>query len=208
MGQRLKNAGKLLNTVFAALLPPMVHKEELADAVGYIENAGVPTGVTPDFIGQKLFDTTNLVHYVATATTAGAWQRTGAEGALFGTQAAPAAKTTSATLTAAELLTRLITGNQGAAGAASYQLPTASDLETAWDALVPGGVANDDSFDFHVINLSTVAAEDITLTTNTGWTLVGSMVVIEQAAGNPAGSNGHFRVRRTAENTMTLYRIA
>src|SRR5687767_14257257 len=38
-------------------------------------------------------------------------------------QAAPAAKTTSVTLTAAELFGGLITGNQGAAGAAAYTLP-------------------------------------------------------------------------------------
>lgn len=124
-----------------------------------------------------------------------------------GRQPAPAAKTTSTTLTAAELLGRLITGNQGGAAAANYTLPTAASLELAW-AAQKGKLAVDDSFDFHVINLSTVAAEDITLLTAAGWTLVGSMVVIEQAAGNPGGSNGHFRVRRTAADTMTLYRIA
>lgn len=122
-------------------------------------------------------------------------------------QAAPAAKTTSTTLTAAELLGGIITGNQGAAGAADYTLPLATDLETALLAAHPG-LQNDDSFDVSVINLSTVGAEDITITTNTGWTLVGSMLVIEQAAGNPAGSNGLFRVRRTAANTYTMYRIA
>lgn len=122
-------------------------------------------------------------------------------------QAAPAAKTVSATLTAAELMGGIITGNQAAAGAAAYTLPLATDLETALLAVHPG-LQNDDSFDVSVINLSTVAAEDITMTTNTGWTLVGSMLVIEQAAGNPAGSNGLFRVRRTAANAYTLYRIA
>lgn len=122
-------------------------------------------------------------------------------------QATPAAKTTSVTLTAAELLGGIITGNQGAAGAAAYTLPLATDLETALLAVHPG-LQNDDSFDVNVINLSAVAAEDITMTTNTGWTLVGSMLVIEQAAANPAGSNGQFRARRTAANAYTLYRIA
>lgn len=126
---------------------------------------------------------------------------------VLGKQGTPAAKTVSATLTAAELLTGLITGNQGAAGAAAYTLPLATDLEVALVAAYPG-LQIDDAFDFNVINISTVAAEDITMTTNTGWTLVGSMLVIEQAAGNPAGSNGSFRVRRTAANTYTLYRIA
>lgn len=134
--------------------------------------------------------------------------RTFGEGGLVRrVQPTPAAKTTSTTLTAAELLTGIITGNQGAAGAATYTLPLASALETALLALYPDLAVND-AFDFSVINLSTVAAEDITIATNTGWTLVGSMLVIEQAAGNPGGSNGHFRVRRTAANTYTLYRIA
>lgn len=123
------------------------------------------------------------------------------------TQAAQAAKTTSTTLTAAEIMAGLITGNQGGAAAATYTLPLATDLETALIAAHPG-LQNDDSFDFHVINISTNAAEDITVATNTGWTLVGSMLVIEQAAGNPGGSNGHFRARRTGANAYTLYRIA
>jgi hypothetical protein len=122
-------------------------------------------------------------------------------------QAAPAAKTVSATLTAAELIGGLITGNQGAGAAANYTLPTGTDLETALLAIFPG-LAADDSFEFNVINLSTVAAEDITLLTAAGWTLSGSMVVVEQTAANPAGSNGLFRARRTAANTYTLYRVA
>lgn len=123
------------------------------------------------------------------------------------TQAAQAAKTTSVTLTAAEIMAGLITGNQGGGAGATYTLPLATDLETALLAAHPG-LANDDSFDFHVINISTVGAEDITIATNTGWTLVGSMLVIEQAAGNPGGSNGMFRARRTGANAYTLYRIA
>lgn len=122
-------------------------------------------------------------------------------------QVTPAAKTVSVTLTAAELLTKLITGNQGAAGAAAYTLPLGADLETALLAANPF-LAADDSFDFSVINLSVVAAEDITITTNTGWTLVGSMLVIEQAAANPAGSNGTFRVRRSSAGVFVLYRIS
>ncbi len=134
---------------------------------------------------------------------------TGAAGGVFTRgvriikQGTPTAKTTSATLTAAEVLTGIITGNQGAAGAASYQLPTASALQTA----MPAALTDDDAFDFVVINISTVAAEDITITTNTGWTLVGSMVV-ESRDSDRAQSSGIFRARRTASNTFTLYRIA
>ncbi|TIW28678.1 MAG: hypothetical protein E5V63_04145 [Mesorhizobium sp.] len=121
------------------------------------------------------------------------------------TQAAPAAKTTSTTLTAAELLGGLLTGNQGAAGAAAYTLPLATDLETALLAIRPD-LANNDAFDFNVINISTVAAETITMTTNTGWTLVGDMILAANATGDE--SVGRFRARRTAANTYTLYRVS
>lgn len=127
--------------------------------------------------------------------------------AKIGRQGAPVAKTTSVTLTGAEMLAGILTGNQGAGAGAAYTLPLGADMEKAF-RLVKGELAVDDSFDLFVINLSVTAAEDITMTTNTGWTLVGSMLVIEQAAGNPGGSNGHFRARRTAADTYTLYRIA
>lgn len=117
-------------------------------------------------------------------------------------QGAPAAKTTSTTLTAAEILGGIVTGNQGAAGTANYQLPTCSDL----DAAVPDAAA-DDSFDFSLINLSTVAAEDVTITTNTGWTLNGEMTV-ESNDADRAASSGRFRARKTGSAAWSLYRLA
>ena len=122
-------------------------------------------------------------------------------------QPAPAAKTVTTTLTAAEILTGLITGNQGAAGAASYTLPLASAMETAMFAAFPA-LANDDAFNFNLINLSVVAAEDITILTNTGWTLVGSMLVESNEATALKTPSGAFRVRRTAPATYTLYRLS
>lgn len=118
------------------------------------------------------------------------------------TQAAPAAKTVSVTLTAAEILAGLITVNQGAAGASALTLP----LATAADTAFADAVAND-AFDFHVINISTVGAEDATVTTNTGWTLVGGMVV-ESNDSTAARSSGHFRARKTGTGAWTLYRLA
>lgn len=124
------------------------------------------------------------------------------------TQAAPAAKTTTTTLTAAELLGRLLTANQGGAAAASYTLPLATDLEVALRTLVGApNLSADDSFDFTIINLSVVAAEDVTVLTNTGWTLVGKMTV-ESNDAVTSDARGTFRVRRTALNAYTLYRIA
>ena len=116
-------------------------------------------------------------------------------------QGAPAAKTTSATLTAAEVLTGIITLNQGASGATAQQLP----LATAMDTALPDSVAGD-SFDFSVINISTDAAEDGTVTTNTGWTLVGSMAVQSNDA-DTSKSAGRFRARKTGAGAWTLYRI-
>jgi len=126
----------------------------------------------------------------------------GLNGIPFVRQLAPAAKTVSATLTAAELLTRLITVNQGAGAASALQLPTAAAMDTA----LPKFVAND-GFDFSVVNISTVAAEDATITTNTGWTLVGNIDIASNAAATDK-SAGRFRARKTGTAAWTLYRIS
>lgn len=73
LGQKLKLAGKKSVAVLAALLPPSVHQLDLIDALGYVENAGVPTSVTPDFIGQLLFDTSGLDFYIAFGVASGNW---------------------------------------------------------------------------------------------------------------------------------------
>lgn len=117
-------------------------------------------------------------------------------------QGAPAAKTTNATLTAAEVLTGIITVNQGAAGTSAQQLPLAADMDTA----LPDAAAGD-AFDFSLINISTVAAEDATITTNTGWTLVGEMTV-ESNDADRAQSSGRFRARKTGAGAWTLYRLS
>lgn len=124
------------------------------------------------------------------------------QGVLAGGQVAPIAKTTDVTLTGAELLAGIITVNQGAAGASALTLP----LATAMDTAMPEAVAGT-AFDFSVINISTVAAEDATVTTNTGWTLVGGMVV-ESRDSDRANSSGRFRARKTATGAWTLYRLA
>jgi hypothetical protein len=117
-------------------------------------------------------------------------------------QAAPAAKTVSATLTAAEVVGGLITVNQGASGASALQMP----INTALDAALPS-MQVDDSFDFSLVNISTVAAEDASITVNTGVTVVGNMTVASNAAvGDQA--TGIFRVRKTAASTYVVYRVA
>ena len=120
-------------------------------------------------------------------------------------QAAAAAKTTSTTLTAAEIMAGLITANQGAAGAATYTLPLGADLETALIAVFPG-LANDDSFDFTIVNISTNAAEDVTVAGDTGMTAVGNLTIASNAAVADQAW-GTFRVRRTGANAYSFYRV-
>jgi len=117
-------------------------------------------------------------------------------------QGNPTAATTSATLTAAQVLAGIITVNQGAAGASAQQLPAATAMDTA----LPNSAAGD-AFDFSVINISTVAAESASLTTNTGWTLVGDMDVQANSAATTK-SAGRFRARKTGTGAWVLYRLS
>jgi hypothetical protein len=59
---------------------------------------------------------------------------------------------------------------------------------------------------FSVINISAVAAEVITMTTNTGWTLVGDMTIACIAVGDT--SSGLFEWVRNSATTYTLYRLS
>jgi lysophospholipase L1-like esterase len=82
IAQQLRIWGKATDRILQKLLPPEPGMEELAAAVGYVENAGSPyNSVTPDFIGQKLFDTTNSVWYQAYGITSTTW-RPAMQGAL------------------------------------------------------------------------------------------------------------------------------
>lgn len=117
-------------------------------------------------------------------------------------QGAPTAATVSATLAAAALLSGIITVNQGGAAASAQQLPLAADLDVALPASIAG-----DAFDFSVINVSTVAAEAASLTTNTGWTLVGDADIAANSA-ITTKSAGRFRARKTAAGAWTLYRLS
>ncbi len=283
----LKSVGKATAAILKLIMAPQVGREDICDAIGYIENAGTPNGsVTPDFVGQSCLDTTNSVWYRAKGTTNTDWVLLGLAGvsqaelavldgasnansatgkaAILGTsgaltiagsltvgattiseaeigvldsavagtpaaskalvadanvgvgshrekgtnlykQAAPAAKTTAVTLTAAEIFAGLLTANQGGGAAANYQMPAGADIETALLA-AHAGLQNDDSFDFTIVNISANAAEDITLTTNTNITLVGNVTIASNAAVTDQAW-GTFRVRRTAANTYSVYRV-
>ena len=108
-------------------------------------------------------------------------------------QPAPAniADGASMAMTAAELLTSIVTATPTASR--NIQLPTAATLEAATVFAI------DDSFDFSLI---TLAAFALTITVNTGVTIVGGA-----ATGAGSGSAARFRLRKTAANTFIVYRI-
>lgn len=121
-------------------------------------------------------------------------------------QGAPVAMTTSATVTSAAIIGGLITANQGAAGAATYTLPTGTVFDAALKAHLGAPAQVNDSLDFTIVNISTVAAEDVTVAGDTGMTAVGNMTIASNAAVADQAW-GTFRVRKTANNTFSFYRV-
>jgi len=158
-------------------------------------------GYTP---GSQWLNVTTQKAFVMMSNAVGAavWQ-SDSQAAGETQQGNPTAKTVSSTLTAAQILAGIITINQGAGAASAQQLPLASAMDTAF----PTFAAND-AFDFSVINTSVVDAEDASLTTNTGWTLVGSMDLQAHNALASGSSSGRFRARKTGTGAWTLYRLA
>lgn len=105
-------------------------------------------------------------------------------------QGTQTSKSAAATLTIAELLTGII---QYTGAAANLTLPTGTNIEGG----VVSGLAVDRAFEFIVINTGTGAA---TLVTAAGLTLTGAMAVTN-------GTSARFRVRKTAANAYTVYRV-
>lgn len=106
-------------------------------------------------------------------------------------QGTPATLNVTGTLTAAQIGTGLITSTTAAAVAATLPLATAMDTAN------PSAVALT-SIDFSVV---ATGANAVTMTTNTGWTLVGNMVVATT-------TSGRFRATKTAAGAWTLYRLS
>lgn len=110
---------------------------------------------------------------------------------------APATATVTATLTAAQITNGILLGSPGSS-AAAYTLPTAAVLDAALANAKIGS-----SFDFSVLNVDGSGSGVITMTTNTGWTLVGLMTVVATA-----GTAQVFRARKTGDAAWSLYRFA
>lgn len=99
------------------------------------------------------------------------------------------------TLAVADLLAGIITSTPVAA--INLELPLAASVDTALPTAAAG-----DSFDFSVISLA--GTTDLpTITTNTGWTLVGNMTFT-----TAIGNAGRFRAAKTGAGAWTLFRLA
>lgn len=122
-------------------------------------------------------------------------------------QPVPTAKTTAVTLTAAELLTGIITGTHTAGATQAYTLPTGTLLEAAVPYLQIG-----EGFEWVLINLSAAAADSITVTAGTDHTIVGDAVVISNhsttggAITSRGASSSTWITKKTAANTFVTYR--
>jgi hypothetical protein len=98
----------------------------------------------------------------------------------------------SMTFTAANLLSGIVTATP--TEARDIQAPTASALITAVDADTETGLG----FEFTIINLAS-ATHALTLTVNTGTTLVGSVTIA-------AASSATFVARLAATDAVVIYR--
>ena len=158
---------------------------------------------------QDLLQVVENTTYVSAAFTnaTSVTIQAGASGALYAVGVAPAitddgnwqlqgapaniADGASMIATAAEVLTGIVTATPTTTR--SIQLPTGAnlDLATEW--------AIGEAFDFSVI---TLAAFALTITVNTGVTIVGSA-----ATAATSGASARFRLRKTAADTFIVYRI-
>lgn len=115
-------------------------------------------------------------------------------GSFISTQVTPTAKTATATLTIAEILTDITTVTSTTA--VTLTLPTG----TLTDAGVQSGtLAVNESFEWTIINLGTSSGA-VTMAAGTGHTYVGATAVA-------IGTSATFRTRKTAANTFVTYRI-
>jgi|TARA_Y100000310_G_C20677719_1_gene814058 hypothetical protein len=122
---------------------------------------------------------------------------------IYPTQPGVTAKTTSATLTAAEMLTGIITGTHSEGSTQTYTTPTGTLLEAA----MPGTIITGSHLDVTFINLSAALADTITIAGGSGISIVGQATVDSAHADSEFPSSGTFRFRRSAANTFVGYRI-
>lgn len=110
--------------------------------------------------------------------------------------AAPQTATSTATLTAAQVVGGMLLANPSTS-AATYTLPTAALI----DAAVPNATVGS-TFDLSIVNIGT-SSGTVTLSMGTGVTDGGNAAVAVAIT-----SSALFRFRKTAEGAYTVYKIA
>ena len=109
--------------------------------------------------------------------------------------------TTGTDATAAEILAGMMVKTPTAAQ--NWQLPLGTEISAA----VGSGLTIGDSFQFQLINVGGTG-DIVTLTTDTGTTVVGYMGVHPAADGVTTATSGNFLFRNTAADTWVCYRLA
>lgn len=110
--------------------------------------------------------------------------------------AAPQTATSTATLTAAQVVGGMLLANPSTS-AATYTLPTAAQIDSA----VPNATVGS-TFDLAIVNIGT-SSGTVTLSMGTGVTDGGNAAVAVAIT-----SSALFRFRKTAEGAYTVYKIA
>ena len=114
----------------------------------------------------------------------------------LGYSAAPQTATSTATLTAAQILGSVLVANPSTS-AATYTLPTAAAIDTALNNAKVGS-----TFDLSIVNIGT-SSGTVTLSMGTGVTDGGNAAVAVAIT-----SSAMFRFRKTADGAYTVYKIA
>lgn len=114
-------------------------------------------------------------------------------------QLAPVAQTTTVTLLATDLASGIVTATQSSGGTIAYTLPTGTLTDAALNLRV------NESIQWYLINLSSSAANTITLTAGAGHTIVGNAVLGVATSAIPGSAT--FLTRKTAANTFVTYRL-
>lgn len=120
----------------------------------------------------------------------------------FTNQGDVTAKTVTNAISAAQLLTGIIT-TTGVTAPSIHQLPTGTLLLAAAGSLAAG-----DSFDWSLINTGTGASDDATITVNTDHTIVGNPTAGALTDATIISGSARFRTRYTTGVTFITYRIA
>lgn len=111
-------------------------------------------------------------------------------------------KTTTTTLTIANLLAGIITGTHSVGSTQTYTLPTLVNITAG----IPDDIANA-GFEWSLINLSAAAADTITVAANTGHDVVGNMVVRSAHSSSTSPNVGRFFTVIGATAPIVTYRI-